>query len=360
MNNRCHAGGWSADAPRPATARAAYVTFLMRNDSYLPGALVLGHELKRMTTRADVICLVTSQVSASAASALRTVFDHVVTVDDVYVPHMYTCGRPGVPHMFTRINALRLGSDGDLGFEYEKLVVLDADILPLARYDDLLDLRAPAGVINERKEHFVPVGRANGEVRATSVGRDGLVRWCWHDVYEETCPHGGPIPRAVTDRVLTDPTNMGINGGLLVLEPSMAEYGAIIRDLALEATRAKVSQTYMWPDMQYLTARWSGQWRSVDVRYASLNGYPHPRHLYGIHHAGIKPWSVDHRSFPHYSRFADFELWRRRFVAMMERQPDLSQHRRLQRLWRAMSQPPAPSREDRLSARRNDRRRDDA
>ena len=358
MDNRCHAGGRRAAASRHATVKAAYVTFLMRNDSYLPGALLLGHELRRMTTRADVVCLITSHVSAGAAHVLRSVFDHVVTVADVYVPHRHTCGRPGVPHMFTRINALRLGSDGDLGFEYEKLVVLDADVLPLARYDDLLDLDVPAGVLNERKEHFVPVGRRSGVEPSTSLGRDGLIRWCWHNVYEATCPHGYPIPVEVTDRVLTDPTNMGINGALLVLEPSMPEYGAITDDLASEETRTALSQSYMWPDMQYLTGRWSGRWRNVDVRYASLNGYPHPRHLYGVHLAGIKPWNVNHRSFHHYSRFEDFELWRRRFVSMMDREPGLSRYRKLRRLRWAMSHSAAPRPEDPRSSRRNGRHRD--
>ena len=50
-----------------------------------------------------------------------------------------------------------------------------------------------------------------------------------------------------------------------------------------------------WPDMQYLTIRWSGRWRNIDVRYSALNGYPSLEVLYGTHFAGFKPWYLQRR-----------------------------------------------------------------
>ncbi len=37
----------------------AFVTFLMLNDSFLPGALLVAHQLRCLWTRADLVCLVT-------------------------------------------------------------------------------------------------------------------------------------------------------------------------------------------------------------------------------------------------------------------------------------------------------------
>jgi hypothetical protein len=44
-------------------SKFAYVTLLMKGDFYVPGALVLASSLKRTGNRADVICMVTEDVS---------------------------------------------------------------------------------------------------------------------------------------------------------------------------------------------------------------------------------------------------------------------------------------------------------
>ena len=41
------------------TSRFAYVTFVMMNDSYVPGALLMAYGLRRQWTEADLVCLVT-------------------------------------------------------------------------------------------------------------------------------------------------------------------------------------------------------------------------------------------------------------------------------------------------------------
>ena len=116
---------------------SAFATFLMLNDNYLPGCLVLAGGLRRQNVQAPLIVLVTDGVSPRAREALAELYDHVVEVDRVYVPHSRRQERQDRPYYFTRIQVLRLGRDGDLGFDLDRVVVIDADVLPLRGYAEI-------------------------------------------------------------------------------------------------------------------------------------------------------------------------------------------------------------------------------
>lgn len=297
--------------------RFAYVTFLMRNDSYLPGALMIAYALRQQLPpgRADLVCLVTPEITPAARRALALLFDHVLDVPAIFVPHRRRQARQDLPYMFTRLNALRLGPDGDLGLHYERIVLLDADLLPMRCYAGLLDLDPPAGIINERKSHLVEQDEQGQHVIPPSVARDGT--WKWHALYGPICPHGTRIPRQITDRVVTDPANLGINGSLFVLAPSRAEFDSIMAAIEQPEVRALVSEQFDWPEMQYMTKRWSGQWTSIDARYSGLGGYPSLEVLYGTHFAGLKPWSIRNKSLAYYARYPDFQYWYREYITLV-------------------------------------------
>ncbi len=106
--------------------RTAFATFLMLNDNYLPGCLVLAGGLRRQNVRVPLFVLVTDEVSPQAREALSELYDHVVEVERIYVPHARRQERQDRPYYFTRIQVLRLGRDGDLGFDLDRVVVIDA------------------------------------------------------------------------------------------------------------------------------------------------------------------------------------------------------------------------------------------
>ena len=314
------------------SARYAFVSFLMLNDSYLPGALTVAHALRQQETGADRVCMVTEDVTPDARVALGLLYDRVVDVDELYVPHKRRQARQDRPYMFTRMNALRLGADGDLGCAYEKLVVLDADVLPLKHYAHLFTLPSPAGILNEDKSHFIEADESGRYVIPESVDRTGT--WKWHRLYDDVCPHGAPIPAEITDRIAEDPLNLGINGGLFVFERSMDEYRAILEDVQQPETLHRVGDLYDWPEMQYLTLRWSGRWTNVDLRFAGLNGYPRLSVLYGTHFGGLKPWQFKRQqAIARWGRYPDFQLWFHTYSEMVgSAYPALQKVRRLKRL----------------------------
>lgn len=313
--------------------RTAFATFLMLNDNYLPGCLVLAGGLRRQGVRVPLFVLVTDDVSPQARRALGELYDHVVEVERIYVPHARRQERQDRPYYFTRIQVLRLGRDGDLGFDLDRVVVIDADVLPLSGYEDLLELEAPAGVLNEDRSHLVETDE-NGRYVIPPEAAQG--RWIWHRIYAD-CLHGQLVPRHISDRPAQDPTNMGFNGSLFVMQPSMAEYRAILRDLERPEIRRLVGDLFDWPDMQYLTIRWSGRWRNIDVRYSALNGYPSLDVLYGTHFAGFKPWYFQRRkTMERYARYPDFQLWFENYEEVMATYPALLRMGKLRRLSEAI------------------------
>lgn len=315
------------------SSRYAYVTFLLFNLShkYVSSALLMAHALKQQGSQADLVCMVTPGMPPDVHAALHRVYDHVIKVAPIVVPHRRQHQRPDRPFLLTRLQALRLGADGDLGLNYEKVVILDADILPLRYYDHLFTLATPAGILNERKSHMMDYDEEGTFIIPDSVATTG--KWKWHRIYEPICPHGQPIPACITDRVRDDLTNLGIIGALFVMEPSGAELQAILEDVRRPEMARLVGDLFDLPDMQYLTMRYSGQWTNVDLRFCGLSGYPSMAALFGTHYAGhVKPWSFEKKGLARYARHEDFQVWYAQFIEMMtEGVPALQRSARLAR-----------------------------
>ncbi len=299
-------------------SKNAFVTFIIRNDSYLPGALVFAFGLKLQKTKNDLICIVSNNISEKAIDELKEIYDDVLVIDEVYVPHERRQERQDRPFLFSRFNAFRLGKDGDLLKKYEKIIIADCDILPLMKYDELFDLPAPAGIINEKKEFCMEY--SDGKyIIPKSVDESG--EWIWHKHYKDY-PHGTKIPKEITDRIKEDKDNMGVNASLMLFNPSMDLYQSIMDDLAQIDVQKEISK-YNWPEMQYITVKLSGKWTNVDLKYSSFNGYPKIDILYGIHYAGLKPWSIKNKSIKSYGKFEDYQLWFYTYIRMIDTYPNL-------------------------------------
>ncbi len=308
-------------------SKNAFVTFIIRNDSYLPGALVFGYSLRLQKTENDLVCIVSDNITKRAIDALEVVFDKVLLIDEVYVPHERRHERQDRPFLFSRFNAFRLGNDGDLGTHYDKIIICDCDLLALRKYDELFDLDAPAGIINEKKDYCMEY--QNGKyIVPDSVEKDGT--WNWHQIFKDY-PHGTLLPKEITDRVDFDKENMGVNASVMLFTPTMELYKSVMDDLALPNVQEEIS-TYNWPEMQYITRKLSGKWTNIDLRYSSFNGYPKVNVLYGIHFAGLKPWSIKNKSVKSFAKFEDYKLWFHTFIRMFDDYPQLLNHSKLRRI----------------------------
>lgn len=308
-------------------SKYAYVTFVMRNDSFIPGALCFAYALKKQGTKYDTVCIISDGVTDFGKKALEEVFTHVVPVEQIYVKHNARHERQDRPFLFTRFNAFLLGPYGGMGFKYEKIILADADLLPIENYDKLFELEAPAGIINEYKEHCVEYKEGKYIIPET-VNTRGT--WVWHDVYADML-HGEKIPSYITNRVTEDYENKGVLAALWLLKPSIKTFNEIMADTEDKNISSMVAN-FKWPEMQYLTYKFSGEWTNIDLKYASFNGYPNIDILYGTHYAGLKPWSIKNKSIKVFARFDDYKLWYETYLKMMNENPKLSEFRKLERL----------------------------
>lgn len=115
----------------------AYCT-LLYNDAYLPGALVLGQALRDYGTERSLIVLVGSQVSEFAVYRLNQVFDQVIPTETIAnsqadAPQFKLLGRPELERSYTKIHVWRQ-------LQFDRIVFLDADTLPLQNLDSLFSL----------------------------------------------------------------------------------------------------------------------------------------------------------------------------------------------------------------------------
>jgi glycogenin glucosyltransferase len=306
----------------------AVVTFLIKNDSYIPGALALAYSLKLQHLHADLICFVTNDISTTGVQSLSVLYDKVVHTEQIMVKNNRIHSRQDANQLFNRFQALLLEDEQVAGKKYDKIILADCDTLAIKNWNELFKLPTPAGIINESKNHTMEYDQNGKYIIPKHYAT--TKKWVWHEVYKDY-PHGTPLPKHITDRVNSDHNNMGINTGIVVLTPSLALYDSIQTDLQNPTTLEKIKQ-YNWPEMQYITQKLSGTWHNVDITYLSISGYPTLEHLNGIHYVGLKPWSFKNKSLPTFARYDDFKLWYAVYKKMCKNHPTLLQNPKLKNL----------------------------
>ena len=306
----------------------AVVTFLIKNDSYIPGALVLAYSLKQQNIRADLLCFVSSDISEMGIKSLEVIYDKVVFTEQIEVENKRKHSRQDVKQLFNRFNALLLEDPSVAGKKYDKILLADCDTIAIKDWDNLFLLDAPAGIINESKNHTMEYDE-NGKF-AFPKELEENEEWIWHKIYKDY-PHGSLLPKEITDRVNIDVNNMGVNSGVYLLKPSVDLYNSILEDLQKEEVKQRI-QNYNWPEMQYITQKLSGTWHNVDLKYLSISGYPGLEHIKGIHYVGLKPWSFNNKSLLTFARYDDFKLWYAAYKKMLTTYPILLTNQKLKNL----------------------------
>jgi len=287
----------------------AFCTFIMKNDSFAPGILTFAYSIRKQRLNADLICIATKDVSEDCIFAFRQLYDFVFVVDQLYVNNNNKQQRQDRNYLFARFSILKVLEKRKMF--YDRVIICDADLLPLRNYRDLLNVPAPSGILNECKENVI----------GPSTESDSGDNWIWHDVYKDI-PHMAAIPKEITDRVRYDKNNLGVNACIYILNHEVIKYQDIVDDLDNEETM-KIVENFSWPEMQYLTMKLSGLWHNIDLKYASFNSYPNLHAIYGTHYAGLKPWNIKNESYLHYCKHDDYKLWICIFLNMIKSNKNL-------------------------------------
>lgn len=294
----------------------AYVTLVMIGDLYISAAIVLAESLRKLDTKADLVVLVTPDVSYDGRKILGMYFDKVKEIEYVTVSNWRTKKqkhRKYLELVFTKFHLFDL-------VEYKKVLLIDADALVLKHPDHLFSLKAPAGCFLENKDLYISYDEKGNYI----LPRDGKIKW--YDVYCKCCPHGSLIPKEMTDRIYNDYKNSGIGGGLMLLEPRKGEFQNILKDVTHGKMKWLLENKLIWPEQQYLTLRYSGHWHMIDPIFFGLQGYPHYKVLYGLQYGGDKPFVLNSKiDINTRLEFPDFILWHKYYSEILGEHPELKE-----------------------------------
>lgn len=293
------------------TSKYAYVTVVMMGDLYVAGAITLAHSIRKAKSHADIVVLVTPDVSRNGKIILESYFDHVIDIEYVHIKNWRVrkqSHKKYLEYVFTKFHVFNLT-------QYDKILLIDADALILKHPDHLFTLNTPAGCFIEDKESIITYDENGNYI----LPEDGKIKW--YEKYHN-CGHGKIIPKEMTDKVRHDPKNSGIGGGLILLEPKKGEFNAILKDISKGQIKYLVENQFIWPEQQYLCLRYSGKWTGINPIFFGLQGYPHWKLLFGLQYGGDKPFMLSSKfDIKTRLQYPDFILWHRYYKNILEKHP---------------------------------------
>lgn len=187
---------WEERAPARSGLFAYVINLWGGSPSYVLGALVLGHSIRRTGSKHQLICLHTSDVPAHLLLLLARVWDCRL-VEHVEATHRLLVGEPRFERVFTKLRAL--GLEG-----FDKILVLDIDLLVRSNVDDLFELPAPAAM--KRCNNGRAPYRHGDAIDGAGFFRGSDDDWAWG-------------------------VGSGINAGVMLLQPSQRVLGTMLGEL---------------------------------------------------------------------------------------------------------------------------------
>jgi len=282
----------------------------MLGDDYVPGALALAHSLRSCGSRAARVVLVSSDVSAQARADLSVLFDEVVPVDLLQgrAVHKewkrFSSGAQNGQQMyqwldksFTKLQVIGLT-------EYDKVALLDADMLCVSNPDELFQLRAPAAICSAFKD------------------KDPAAHDQWHG--RRLSEH--QVRQAIE-------TNWGMRGCINLLRPSAAHL-SLVRDVLSTYGGYGVRRLFIGADEKLLSDLYLDQWTHVHQRFGLTSWKSGPeftgeRPAVMLHFVTEKPWRpapVDVKNGSGDSAWPDYLFFYRTAKQLVAEQPALRRH----------------------------------
>lgn len=223
----------------------AYVVLLMMGDGYLPGAFLVGSQLKHFAPHVDRICMVTPDVSDDARKLLLQVFTRLYDTDYIKTKRPYVreeLKKSIYPNTFTKLRCLELEG-------YKKIALLDADTIPLS--GDILHIFS----YSPPSAPFVACASTfRNPTYAAALSRnvceeknhDRL-----HEIYKDRC--FGLLIGYETAVMLVKPSKEALEKLLRLLDRLQKEDSTEFKNLRADTT--------------FLNKAWRDEWRPMDPRF---------------------------------------------------------------------------------------------
>ena len=250
----CNGSSSTASVAAPSqTPRRAYCAVIWgANAGYTLGALVLAARLKELGNggpEPDRVLLHTDDVPPNFVAALQKVWTVVRQVDYIDAVESMYLRKGGVfDGVFTKLSAWTLT-------EYDKVLLLDVDMIPLRSPESVFDVEVPAAFVRGNGEEQHGSAQDGRRFFAGDVAdKEHRASWAWGQ-----CG--------------------GINAGVILLKPCQLTFDVMMSELAAELHPEHLPSP--GPEQDYLTRFFaSAPWHALDVRWN-----------YQLHHV---PFAFEH------------------------------------------------------------------
>ncbi|KAF8592039.1 glycosyltransferase family 8 protein [Ramaria rubella] len=232
--------------------KGTFATLLTR-DSYLAGTLVLNHALRSVGSKYELVVMATPELSQGARETLSNA---AIKVRDILrlspkAGHTLAAHDGRFEDTWTKLR-------WDSFFKYNRVALLDSDMLVLQNMDDLLEIDLPgrdwiaachACACNPRKLAHYP--------------SDWIPENC---AYTPLKVIDDIVPSAVEVTSASRRTYALLNSGTVLLQPS----DALANDLYHFLATSPLVSTFSFPDQDLLAHFFKGRWKPLPYVYNSL------------------------------------------------------------------------------------------
>eukprot|EP00929_Paragymnodinium_shiwhaense_P074674 TRINITY_DN38227_c0_g1_i1.p1 TRINITY_DN38227_c0_g1~~TRINITY_DN38227_c0_g1_i1.p1 ORF type:complete len:814 (-),score=162.36 TRINITY_DN38227_c0_g1_i1:56-2497(-) len=248
---------WPDREPAPhVKGKYAYVITLWGSSpDYILGALVLGQSLARTGSKHSRLCLHCDDVPPRYIKLISQLWECRV------IEHVDACleklsFQDGNPHrfdkVFTKLRVMQLT-------DFEKILLMDIDLIVTANIDDLFDLPAPAALRRGMNEMEYPLKTGDPIYGGPFFGgADPGSKWSWGQ-------------------------GTGINAGVMLLRPDNDTFKKMLVEISdpLHPSHCRGNG----PEQDYLSRYWSDKpWTYIGVEY----NYQMHQMFYSLHPKWIK------------------------------------------------------------------------
>ncbi|GAA5854672.1 hypothetical protein JCM8547_004931 [Rhodosporidiobolus lusitaniae] len=265
----------STASPAPK-AKKAWATLLTRTN-YLQGALVLHHSIVKSGSKYPLVVFATEELPQVARDILAQKGIAIHDIDFLSPPKDQEKDFDEHDLRFrdtwTKLRVFQMS-------EYDRVVLLDSDMLVTSNMDELLEMPLEEGWI--AASHACTCNPK----KLVHYPKNWIPENCGHTRAKFTTP--------LSPSHFTLPTHDRLNSGLVVLRPSQHTFDAIY---AFLLTDPRVP-TYGFPDQDLLADFFLGKFLPLSYRYNALKTlrYCHPEmwrdeDVKNIHYILKKPWA---------------------------------------------------------------------
>lgn len=228
---------------------------LLTNTKYLSGLLTLEYSLRKVDSKYPLVVLYTSSLEPEGLQALKA-RNIAVREIEYLMPsaHKDYSNEVRFYDCWSKLQPFSL-------VEYERVVMLDSDMLVRQNMDELMDLPLDTDGRAEGKRVFAASHACVcNPLKKPHYPKDWVPENCGY-----TSQNSNPKEAATTGAPAT--FGLGIlNGGLQVVNPSKALYDKIIAVIQ----NPSLTGSYEFADQSLLSDTFPGQWVPLSYRYNAL------------------------------------------------------------------------------------------